>query len=243
MADRQRVPYQTPPPSPHRSPSYRIPDISPPGGASSKSSQLYPRAQKTSSSSGLRASSVKKGDQPKGPPGSRYVVTRPSAPPRAGSTNTQTPSPHRAEPLDVPPLRSVAPPSIPHQRPSDPPPVVPTKVKYTKGTASKTDLSNNPPTKRKASDMSPPKKPSSDPADDSDASPVIQSVAVGKKKVTFKHIDLAAFKGKHELDAFEVRFYAPDGDLTYDLISKYKYDEFHLLTTVWAFEAGLMLPL
>ncbi|XP_026459014.1 proline-rich protein 2-like [Papaver somniferum] len=145
MADRQRVPYQTPSPSPHRSPSHRSPDISPPGGGLSRSLQLDPRVQKTSSSSDLRASSIKIGDQPKGPPGSRYAVTLPSAHPRVGPTNTPTPSPHRAEPLDVPPLRSVAPPSMPHQRPSAPPPVVPTKGKSTKGTASKTDLSKNPP--------------------------------------------------------------------------------------------------
>ncbi|XP_026435892.1 uncharacterized protein LOC113333683 [Papaver somniferum] len=72
---------------------------------------------------------------------------------------------------------------------------------------------------------------------------MIQSISVGKKKVTFKHVDLEVFKKKHCLEFFDVKFFAPDDDLSYDMIVNYKYDEFHLLTTIGAFEAGLMLPL
>ncbi|XP_026383398.1 serine/arginine repetitive matrix protein 1-like [Papaver somniferum] len=136
MSHRQRVSYQTPPPSPHRSPPRRNPDISPPGGGPSRSSQQDPRSQKTLSSSGQRASSTKRGDQPKGPPGSRYAVSRSSVPPRDDPKSKQTPSPPRGEALYVPPLHSMAPPTVPQQRPSAPPPVVPTKGKSTKGTRS-----------------------------------------------------------------------------------------------------------
>ncbi|XP_026405218.1 putative uncharacterized protein DDB_G0290521 [Papaver somniferum] len=150
MDDRQRAPYQTPPPSPYRSLPHRSPDISPPKGASSKPSQLDPRVQRTSSTPGPRASFAKKGDQTKGPQGSRYVVNRPTAYQRATPTNTETPSPHRTEPLNAQPLRSVAPPTMPLQKPVAPPPAVPMRGKSTKGAISKADLSKILPTKRKA---------------------------------------------------------------------------------------------
>ncbi|XP_026417272.1 proline-rich receptor-like protein kinase PERK8 [Papaver somniferum] len=197
MDDRQRDPYQTPPPSPYRSPPHRILDISPPKGASSRPSQLDPRAQRTSSTAGPRASSVKKEDQTKGPQGSRYAINRPAASQRVVPENMQTPSPHRIEPLNAQPLRFIDPLTMPLQKPTAPPSTVPVRGKSTKGPASKADLSKNHPTKRKASDMSPPKIPSSDPTDDSDTALLIRSVTVGKKKVTFKHVDHAAFKAKH----------------------------------------------
>ncbi|XP_026378018.1 uncharacterized protein DKFZp434B061-like [Papaver somniferum] len=253
MVDRHRIPYQTPPSSPYRYPPSKSPDVSPPKGGLPRSSQPDPRPQKTSSASGPRASSTQRGDPPRG---SRYAFYRPYSPQRADRMNTPSPSPQcadpmnappptpqRAEPLDVQPLRSVAPATNSSQKSTVPPSTAPVKGKSAKGVVSKADPSRNPPTKRKASDMSPPKRPSSDKDDESDVAPVIRSVSVGKKKVTFKHIDLEAFKLKHELEAFDVKFYAPDDDLTYDLIKNYKYDDFHLLTTVGAFEAGLMLPL
>ncbi|XP_026453435.1 proline-rich protein HaeIII subfamily 1-like [Papaver somniferum] len=124
MTDRPWVPYQTPPASPRRSPPRRDPDISPPGGGSSRPSHADPRAQRVSSSSGQKASSTKKGDPPKGPPGSRYAVIRTSYHSHDDSKCTQAPPP-RIEALDVPPLRSMAPPSMPQQNPLPPPPAVP----------------------------------------------------------------------------------------------------------------------
>ncbi|XP_026440639.1 proline-rich proteoglycan 2-like [Papaver somniferum] len=173
MGDRHRAPYQTPAPIPYRSPPPRSPDISPPKGGPSRPSHLYPRDQRTSSASGPRAPSVKRGDQTKGPQGSRYVVNRPAASQRAVPTNTQTPSPHRDESLNVQPLRSISPPTMPLQKPIVPPPAVHMRGKSAKGAASKDDLSKNLPTKRKASYISPPKRPSPDHADDSVAAPVI----------------------------------------------------------------------
>ncbi|XP_026428090.1 WAS/WASL-interacting protein family member 3-like [Papaver somniferum] len=213
MSDRPRVPYQTQPDGPLRSPPRRDPDISPPGGGSSKPSHADPRSQRVSSSSGQKASSTKKGDPPKGPLGSRYAVSRTSYRSRDDYRGTHAPPLHN-EALDVPPLRFMAPPSMPQQNPLPPPPAVPSKGKCSKATVSKVDPPKSLPSKKKASDLSPPKNPTPDPADEEDAAPVIRSVSVGKKKVTFKHIDLELFKEKHELKAFDVLFYAFDDDTT-----------------------------
>ncbi|XP_026395982.1 vegetative cell wall protein gp1-like [Papaver somniferum] len=167
----------------------------------------------------------------------------PPASQRADATNASSLTPQRAEQLDIQPLRYVSPTTKPSQKSMVPPSTAPVKGKSAKGSAPKADPSRNPPTKRKTSYMSPPNRPSADKADDSDAATVIRSVSVGKKKVTFKHIDLEVFKVKHEIEDFDIKFYAPDDDLTYDLSKNYKYDDFHLLTTVGAFEAGLILPL
>ncbi|XP_026397440.1 uncharacterized protein LOC113292799 [Papaver somniferum] len=99
----------------------------------------------------------------------------------------------------------------------------------------------------KALDMSPPPKDSSGKATSSEVAPSVQVVPAPKKKkrahVSFRHIDLEEFKVRHGTEHFEVRFYNQGDDLTYDMIKSYKYDSQHLLTTVGAFEAGLMLPL
>ncbi|XP_026441889.1 wiskott-Aldrich syndrome protein homolog 1-like [Papaver somniferum] len=178
MTDRQRVPYQTPPARPRRSPPRRDPDISLPGGGSSRTSHADPRAQRVSSSSGQKASSTKKGDPPKVPPGSRYAVSLTSYRLRDDCRGMQAPPP-RNEALDVPPLRSMDPPSMPQQKPLPPPPAVPSKGKSSKGTVSKVDPPKSLPSKRKASDLSPPKNPTPDPANEEDAAPVIRSVSVG----------------------------------------------------------------
>ncbi|XP_026378669.1 extensin-like [Papaver somniferum] len=243
MADCHRIPYQTPPSSPYKSPPSKSPDVSPPKCGPPRYPHPDPRAQKTSSASGPRVSSAKRGDLPRSSQGSRYAVNRPPASQRAEPTSAPPPTPQRAEPLHIQPLRSIAPTTKPSQKSTVPSSTASLKGKSSKGAAPKADPSINPPTKRIASDMSPLKRPSSDKADDSNAAPVIRSVSVGKKKVTFKHIDLEVFKVKHELKSFYVKFYAPDDDLTHDLIKNYKFDDFHLLTTVGAFEAGLMFPL
>ncbi|RZC73409.1 hypothetical protein C5167_048888 [Papaver somniferum] len=242
MADRPRVSYQTPPPSPCRSPPHRDHDVSLPGGGSSKSSQGDARVLRVSSSSGQRHLSSKrgeshrgntqKGDRPKEAPGSRYVVYRPLVNPCDDPKRTR----------DVLPLRSVAPPSASHQHPLPPPPVSQPKGRSSKEVVSKTDVSKVHP-KRKASERNPSKGSAPDPVEEEDISQEIRSVAAGEKKVTFKHIDLEVFKEKHGLQLFDVRFYAADDDITYEMISTYRFDEFHLLTTVGAFEASLMLPL
>ncbi|XP_026452406.1 proline-rich receptor-like protein kinase PERK8 [Papaver somniferum] len=150
MIDRPRVPYQTSPASPHRSPPRRYPDITPPGGGSCRPSHADPRAQRVSSSSGQKASSTNKGDPPKGPHGSRYAVSHTSYRSRDDSRGTQAPPP-RNEVLDVPPLRSMTSPSMPQQNPLPPPPAVPSKGKSSKGTVSKVDPPKSLPSKRKAS--------------------------------------------------------------------------------------------
>lgn len=245
MSNRHRVPYQTPPSSPYKSPPPRSPDISPPKGGPSKPSHPDFRSHKTSSSSGPRVSATKKGDQPKGPRGSRYAVNRPHASQHAEPTNTPSSSPRRDEPLNVQPLRSVVPTTMQPSRYKASRATASMKESSTKVATSMADPPRNTSTKRKGSDMSPPKtkKPSLSKPTSSDVAPVIRSVLVSKKKVTFKHVDLEELMVKHELEAVEVRFYAPDDDFSYDMISNYKYDEFHLLTTVGAFKAGLMLPL
>lgn len=153
--------------------------------------------------------------------------------PRDDVRSTQPPT--RAVAFDVPPLRYVEP-----ERHLPPPPISSFKGKNTKGGVPRAESSKNPSLKRKASEAF---IGSSGPAEEDEAAPLIRSVSVSKKKVTFKHIDLEIFKEKHELQAFEVHFYAPEDDITYELISRYEFDEFHLLTTVGAFEVGLMLPL
>ncbi|XP_026452510.1 proline-rich protein 36-like [Papaver somniferum] len=244
MADRHRVTYQTPPSSPYRSP-HISPDISPPKGCPPRSSQPDPRAQKVPSSSGPRVSITKTEDPPKG---SRYAVNRPVANPssqRANPKRVQQPSPQRTELLNVRPLQFLPPQALMQSRPRDSQSIPLVKESSSKSTMPPADLPRNPPVKRKGSDLSPPKanNPLLNDPDDSDVVPMIRSISVGKKKVTFKHVDLEAFKKKHGLEAFDVKFFSLYGDLTYDMIVNYKYDEFHLLTTMGAFEAGLMLPL
>ncbi|XP_026445715.1 uncharacterized protein DKFZp434B061-like [Papaver somniferum] len=142
MADRPHVPYNTPPSSPYRHPPSR-----------------NPRSRKTSSSSGPRVSSQKKGDPPRG----SRVVNRPSP----------NPSPQRSEPMNFQPLRSVAHIKAPSQKPKASQTTVLVKDPSSKGVASKANLSRNAATNRKASEMSPPKKPSSGKAVSSEAAPVI----------------------------------------------------------------------
>ncbi|XP_026408382.1 gibberellin-regulated protein 14-like [Papaver somniferum] len=208
MGDHQRVPYQTPPSSPYLSPTFRSSDISPPKGGPPKSSQTDIRTHRTLSSSGPRVSSTKMGDPPKG---SRYAVNRPLANPpthHVEPTNVPPPSSHSAEPLSVQHLRSAAPTTMLPQKRVIPQSTASAKGLSPKGTAPKVDPSRNLPTKRKASDMSPPKKPSSSKPVGSDVALVIRSVLVGRKNVTFKHVDLEAFKVKYGLEAFDVNFYA-----------------------------------
>ncbi|XP_026383655.1 proline-rich receptor-like protein kinase PERK2 [Papaver somniferum] len=184
MSDHPRAPYQTPPSSPPRSPLRRYSDRSPLGGGSSKSSQMDPRGHRVSSSSGTKVLPTKKGDPPKGPSRSRSALDPPP----------------RRETLDVPPLHSMAPPSVSLQSSLPPPPTVSFKGKYSKSTTLKSDPPKNLPSKRKASELSP----TPDSADEGEAAPVIRNVSVGRKKVTFKHIDLEMFQEKHEFQAFEV---------------------------------------
>lgn len=220
MSDRPQLPYQTPGASLPRSPPRR-------------ESQMDPRGIRVSSS-GAKASPPRKDGPSKNHSGSRNAADCAVSRPRDDVRCAQTPP--RVVAFDVPPLRSV----VPVQHPLPPPPVLPLKGKNTKGCVPRTESSKNPSLKRRASEAF---VGSSDPAEQNEVAPVIRSVSVSKKKVTFKHIDLEVFKEKHELQAFEVRFYAPEDDITYELLSKYQFDEFHLLTTVGAFEAGLMLPL
>ncbi|XP_026398751.1 extensin-like [Papaver somniferum] len=196
MANRPRVPYKTPLSSPYRHPPPRSPDISPPRGGPAKSSQPDPRTLKTSSSSSPRVSSQKKEDLPKG---SRYAVNRPSP----------NPYPQRSEPLIIRPLRSIAPPTTTlSQKPKTSQSTVLVKDPSSKGVPSKENLSRNVATKRKASDMSPPKNPSSGKNVSSEAAPVIRSILVSKKKkkVSYSHVDLEVFKAKHGLKAFDFNF-------------------------------------
>ncbi|XP_026452051.1 transmembrane protease serine 13-like [Papaver somniferum] len=130
MGDRHRIPYQTPPSSPYRSPPSKNPDVSPPKGGPPRFSQPDPRAQKTSSASGPRVTSTKRGDPPRG---SQYVVNRPSASQHAELTSAPSPTPHRAEPLDIHPLRSIAPATKPSQKSSVPLSTAPVKGKIVKG--------------------------------------------------------------------------------------------------------------
>ncbi|XP_026397028.1 proline-rich receptor-like protein kinase PERK9 [Papaver somniferum] len=244
MADRHRVPYQTPPSSPYRSP-YRSPDISPPKDGPPRPSPPDPRAQKVPSSSGPRVSITKKGDPPKG---SQYAVNRPVDNPssqRADPMGVQQPSPQRTEPLNVHPLQSLPPQTSMQSRPRASQSIPLVKESSSKSTMPLADPPRNPPVKRKCSDLNLPKakKPLVNEPGDSDVFQMIRNISVGKKKVTFKHVDLEAFKKKHGLEAFDVKFFAQDDDLTYHMIVNYKYDEFHLLTTMGAFEAGLMLLL
>lgn len=216
MSDRPRPTYRTPDSGLSRSPPRR-------------DSQDDVRRSRVSS--GAKASSSREDIPPIIPSGSRRVFDRLVARPRDDTMSTQAPP--RAVAFDIPPLRSLVPEH--HLRSS------PTfKGKNTKSVAPRVESSKNPPVKRKASEAF---VSSSGPAEEDEVAPLIRSVSVSRKKVTFKHIDLEIFKEKHELQAFGVRFYAPEDDITYELISKYEFDEFHLLTTVGAFEAGLMLPL
>ncbi|XP_026438867.1 uncharacterized protein LOC113337400 [Papaver somniferum] len=119
---------------------------------------------------------LKKGDVPKGPSGSRYAVNRAPSRPREDSRSTQTPP--RTETLDVPPLRSMAPPSVSPQKTLPPPPAVSFKGKNPKGTMPRTGPIKNLPSKRKASELSL----ASDSADEEEIVPVIRSLSVGRKK-------------------------------------------------------------
>ncbi|XP_026410759.1 WAS/WASL-interacting protein family member 3-like [Papaver somniferum] len=173
MADRHRVPYQTPPSSPYRSP-HRSPDISPPKGGPPRSSHLDPRAQKVPSSSGPKVSITKKGDPPKG---SRYAVNRPVANPsslhadlkgvqqpsvqrvnpkgvqqpfsrRVDLKDIQYPSPQRAEPLNVRPLQSLPPRASMQSRPRASQPIPLVKESSSKSTMPSADPPRNPSVKR-----------------------------------------------------------------------------------------------
>ncbi|XP_026450611.1 extensin-like [Papaver somniferum] len=135
MADRHRIPYQTPPSSPYRCPLSKSPDVSPPKGGPPRSPHPYPRVQKPSSTSGPRVSSSKRGDPPRSSQGSRYAVNRPPASQRAEPTNVSSHTPQSAEPLDIQPLHSIAPTTKPSQKSTVPPPTAPVKGKSAKGAA------------------------------------------------------------------------------------------------------------
>lgn len=168
MSDRPRLPYQTPGSGLSRSPPRR---------------ESQDDVRRSRVSSGAKASYSREEVPSTNPSGSRRVVDRAVSRPRDGIRSTQSPT--RAVCFDVPPLRSVEPERLP------PPPISSFIGKNTKGSVPRVESSKNPSLKRKASEDF---IGSSGPAEEDEAAPLIRSVSVSKKKVTFKHIDLKIFK-------------------------------------------------
>lgn len=140
--EHRNSPYRSPPQSPYRSPPIRSPDISAPKGVPVRYSQQDLRTRVAPSLSDPKVISQRKGDQARG---SRYAFDR----------LVDRYSSQRSEPLDVQPIRSLAP-AAPS---SSLEPKRSQKIASTKGPLPKdVDLARNAPVKRKAFEMSPPKQ-------------------------------------------------------------------------------------